>query len=255
MSRWEKLLKTLGFTDSESKLYLVALEMGEATVQELAKKANVSRVTAYAVIDSLMKSGLMSTVERGKRRLFIAESPERLTSFVQARMRQMESTLKEVETSLEELRLLQRGEKPVVKLFKGEEGIKIWQQDILSSCPKEMVEFDGNFGAMLEVYPNDPANTKFFQSITRMNIKQRLIEYVYEGRDPLPTKNEQIAVLHPDKHEKPLYCSITVFSNKVTISTLRGELIYIVIESQDVADTMMAMFNHAWKNVEDKRIS
>jgi hypothetical protein len=78
---------------------------------------------------------------------------------------------------------------------------------------------------------------------------------VYEGRDPLPTKNEQIAVIHPDKQEKSLYCSITVFSNKVTISTLRGELIYIVIESQDVADTMMAMFNHAWKNVEDKRIS
>ncbi len=53
MSRWEKLLKTLGFTDSESRVYLVSLEMGEATVQDLAKKADISRVTAYAVIDMI----------------------------------------------------------------------------------------------------------------------------------------------------------------------------------------------------------
>lgn len=256
MSRWEKLLKTLGFTDSESRLYLVSLEMGEATVQDLAKKAAISRVTAYAVIDALMKSGLMSTVQRGKRRLFIAESPERLTAFMHARMRQMESTLKEVETSLEELHLLQRGEKPVVKLFKGQEGIKIWQQDILNSRPKEMVEFDGNFDAMLDVYPNDPSNLKFFELIDKMGLKRRLIEHVHGERLPrVSSPNEEIAVIRPDPDAKPLYCSISVFGNKVSISTLRGELIYIVIESQDVADTMKAFFDHAWENVQDKRIS
>lgn len=254
MSRWEKLLKTLGFTDSESKLYLVALEMGEATVQELAKKANVSRVTAYAVIDSLMKSGLMSTVQKGKRRLFLAESPDRLTSFMRARMEQMKSTLSEVEGSLEELRLLQRGEKPVVRLFKGDEGIKVWQKDMLEARPKEVVEFDGNFDAMLKVYPTDEKSLEYFHSLDRLKIKRRLIEYTHEQR-PTSSEYEQIAVIEAKEGQKPLYASVCLFGNKVALSTLRGELIYIVIESQDIADTMRAMFDHAWENVQDKRIS
>lgn len=254
MTRWEKLLKTLGFTDSESKLYLVSLEMGEATVQELAKKANISRVTAYAVVDSLMKSGLMSTIQKGKRRLFLAESPDRLTSFMRARMEQMKSTLHEVEGSLDELRLLQRGEKPVVRLFKGEEGIKVCQQDILEARPKDYVEFDGNFDAMLEVYPTDQKAIEFFKSLDRLKIKRRLIEYAHEAK-PNASPQEEIAVIKPGAHDPRLYGAISVFGNKVGFATLRGELIYIVIESQDIADTMRAMFNHAWQNVQDKRIS
>lgn len=253
MTRWEKLLKTLGFTDSESKLYLVALEMGEATVQELAKKASVSRVTAYAVIDSLMKSGLMSSIQKGKRRLFIAESPDRLTSFMRARMEQMKSTLNEVEGSLDELRLLQRGEKPIVRFFKGEEGIKVWQKDMLEMRPKEVAEFDGNCDAMLNVYPTDKTALEYFQTLNRLRIKRRIIEYVHKA-EPHASEYEHVAVIKQKESDKPLYASISLFGNKVALSTLRGELIYIVIESQDIADTMRAMFDHAWENVQDKRI-
>lgn len=254
MSRWEKLLKTLGFTDSESKLYLVSLEMGEATVQELAKKANISRVTAYAVVDALMKSGLMSTIQKGKRRLFLAESPDRLTSFMRARMEQMNSTLHEVEGSLDELRLLQRGEKPVVRLFKGEEGIKVFQQDVLDARPKEYLEFDGNCDAMLQVYPTDQKAIDFFKTLDRMKVRRRLIEYTRTA-EPKASPYEEIAVIRPTEGEKPLFASIFVFGNKVGFATLRGELIYIAIESQDVADTMRTMFNHVWHDVEDKRIA
>lgn len=254
MTRWEKLLKTLGFTDSESKLYLVSLEMGEATVQELAKKANISRVTAYAVVDSLMKSGLMSTIQKGKRRLFLAEAPDRLTSFMRARMEQMKSTLNEVEGSLDELRLLQRGEKPIVRLFKGEEGIKVCQQDILDARPKDYVEFDGNFDAMLQVYPSDAKTIEFFKTLDRLKIKRRLVEYVHNAQ-PNASPQEEIAVVKSKPGDASLYASVSVFDNKIGFATLRGELIYIVIESQDIADMMRAMFNHVWSDVEDKRIS
>ena len=45
MTQWNNLLKTLGFTESEAKIYLISLEMGPASVQDLARKAKVSRVT------------------------------------------------------------------------------------------------------------------------------------------------------------------------------------------------------------------
>src|SRR5438552_3905136 len=70
MVHWEKLLRSLGFTESEAKIYLLSLEMGATPVQDLAKKAKVSRVTTYTVIESLMADGLMSTVQKGKKNLY-----------------------------------------------------------------------------------------------------------------------------------------------------------------------------------------
>ena len=100
MMQWNTLLKSLGFTDSEARIYLLSLETGPSSVQDLAKKAKVSRVTTYAVIESLKKHGLMSSVEKGKKTLYTAENPERLVSYVQSRMQVMQNTLREVESAI-----------------------------------------------------------------------------------------------------------------------------------------------------------
>ena len=135
MTQWKKLLKSFGFSENEANVYLTSLEMGPSSVQDLAKRAKVSRVTTYAVIGTLTKRGLMSTVEKNKKKLFIAESPERLISFVNARVNEMEGALKEVEASMHELKLIQRGEKPVVKMFEGPEALKAIQDDLLKTNP------------------------------------------------------------------------------------------------------------------------
>jgi len=46
MAQWNKLLKSLGFSDSEAIIYLTSLELGPAPVQDIAKKAGVSRVSS-----------------------------------------------------------------------------------------------------------------------------------------------------------------------------------------------------------------
>jgi sugar-specific transcriptional regulator TrmB len=251
MTSWDKLLRTLGFTESESKLYLVSLETGPATVQELSKKAKISRVTAYAAADALMRNSLMSTIQQGKKRMFSAESPERLIAFVHTRMQHMQSTLKEVEESVEELRLLQRGEKPVVKMFKGKEGIRALQNDVLQMAPKSLIEI-ANSDELFRLYPTEE-NIDFFDAIDKSQPERKIIFYSKEGsgiRKGFP--NEHIAVVknRPNK----LFADIIVYDNRVAISTLRGEIIYIMIESQDIADAMRLLFDHTWNDVKDSQI-
>lgn len=255
MASWDKLLRSLGFTESESKLYLVSLETGPATVQDLAKKAKISRVTAYAAVDALMRNSLMSTIQQEKKRLFSAESPDRLISFVQNRMQHMQSTLKEVEASVEELRLLQRGEKPVVKMFTGKEGIRALQNDLLQVAPKALDEI-ANFDEVLRLYPTE-GNQEFFNKLDKLRMKRRLIFYT-NGE-----KEKQIRGGFPDEHiavmkeagPSKFFADIQVYGNRVVMSTLRGEIIYILIESQDLADSFREVFGHMWNNVQDKRIS
>lgn len=251
MTSWEKLLRTLGFTESESKLYLISLESGPATIQDLAKKAKISRVTAYASVDALMRNGLMSTLQQGKKRMFSAESPERLIAFVHTRVRHMETTLKEVEASVDELRLLQRGEKPVVKLFTGKEGIKAIQADMLATAPKALDEF-GNMDELFRLYPTEE-HRQFFTDFDKLKPKRRLVFYTDKSELRKGFPDEHIADVKELKSH-PLYGDVMVYGNRVALSTLRGELIYILIESQDLADTFRLMFDHIWRDVQDKRI-
>jgi sugar-specific transcriptional regulator TrmB len=71
-------LAELGLAAKEADTYLAMLELGPASVQDIAKKAGINRTTTYVMIEGLKKHGLVSTFERGKKTLFSAENPEQL---------------------------------------------------------------------------------------------------------------------------------------------------------------------------------
>ena len=89
MKKWREILSSVGLTDSEQKVYLSALEAGESSVQHLAKKTKLSRVTVYSVIETLTQHGLMSSVEKGKKTYYIAEPPERLITYGEELLQKM----------------------------------------------------------------------------------------------------------------------------------------------------------------------
>lgn len=243
MTQWKKLLRSLGFSDSETTVYLASIELGQASVQDLAKAAGISRVTTYAVIESLTQQGLMSSVEKGKKKFFVAESPERLVSFVQSKVKKTEATLRELESNLGELKLLQKGEKPVVKLFEGEAGLHAIQEDIIASKPKETVEF-GNLDKFDQLKaPEDRQD--FFDAFKKLKVRRRAI-YLTNIKD-LPEKanpGHEIRVLGPGAKE--FFGDVYVYGNKIALSTLRGKLISVLIESEDLAETFRAFFESAW---------
>lgn len=240
MTQWEKLLKSLGFTESESKIYLLSLEAGPAAVQDLAKKAKVSRVTTYAVIEQLMKDGLMSTVQKGKKQLYVAESPERLLSFVHSRVKTMEATLREIESSLPDLKLLQRGEKPIVKLLEGIEGLRALQADVIQTAPKHIDEF-ANLETVLAVF-SDEELRPFKQELKRMNVTGRFLytgNKTHTGRNADEVRKIKSGVIMFDG-------DIVIYKNKTAFSTFHGKLITVIIESDVIAQTVKSLFDMAW---------
>ncbi|MCD6418864.1 hypothetical protein J7M00_08800 [bacterium] len=70
-----EILQYLGFSENESKLYLALLELGEGTVDEIIKIANVRRPTAYKVLRELVDKGLLAEIT-GKPTLFRILPPE-----------------------------------------------------------------------------------------------------------------------------------------------------------------------------------
>ena len=119
-----KELQDFGLSEKEAHVYLAALEIGRATADQLAKHSKIVRSTTYVQLDSLMKMGLMSTYEEGKKTYFAPESPELLKRLLLKQKEEMNT--KEQELSALLPALLQQfegaGERPVVRFFSSKEG-------------------------------------------------------------------------------------------------------------------------------------
>ncbi len=237
--QWNALLKTLGFSDSEAKIYLLTLEMGPSTVQDIARKAGVSRVTTYAAIESLSERGLVSSVQKGKKKLFAAESPERLVSFVHSRVKQMESTLHDVESLIGDLKLLQRGEKPVVKLFEGKEGLKAIQDDILQTNPRVIFEMS-NHDALYSLFSKDDF-APYRKELEKRHIHSEGIG-IYSH--PLVSRPD-VKVQQVSEKEFPFFGNVTIYDDKVALTTFHGKNISVLIENAVIGQTLKALFRLA----------
>ncbi len=247
MMQWNTLLKSLGFTDSEAKIYLLSLELGPSSVQDIAKKAKVSRVTTYAVIESLAKHGLMSSVEKGKKTLYAAESPDRLVSFMHTKMKEMENTLREVQSAINELKLVQRGDRPVVRLFEGKEGLKAIHDDILKADPDIIYELN-NEDAMFSTFARD----ELMSYATQLDKQKTVHEALVLSSKHLKSR-EHAKLIQLPMAEFAFFGNVTVYANRVALTTFQGKNISVLIESEILAQSMKELFKLAYQGAEKYR--
>src|SRR5688572_25102021 len=86
-----KELEKIGLSENEAKVYLAGLELGSSTAQMIAAKATVSRPTTYIMIESLIKRGLMSSFQKGKKRMFVSGKPRQLLYILEQQKKAIEN--------------------------------------------------------------------------------------------------------------------------------------------------------------------
>lgn len=140
-------LRKLGLKENEVELYLAGLELGPSAVQVLAKKAGVTRPTAYEIIGHLKEKGLFAETKQGKKRLFFAQSPEKILGILRLQKRELEEKEREfirIIASLESKYALKEGG---IKLFRGREALEVLREQLLFTPAKEIMVFFSETGA------------------------------------------------------------------------------------------------------------
>ncbi|MDP2656560.1 MAG: helix-turn-helix domain-containing protein [bacterium] len=56
----QEILKQLGFSDKEAKIYLAILHAGKTTPTQIAKETGINRTTVYSVASDLIKKGIIA---------------------------------------------------------------------------------------------------------------------------------------------------------------------------------------------------
>lgn len=238
----QKLLADVGLLPSESKVYLSALELGPSTVQLVAGKAKISRTAAYEAIELLQKRGLMSSSLSGKKRLYIAEDPHRIVSYLKGEQQKFASTLSDIEAMIGTLHLMSGGIKPAVKVYEGEEALPAYFDQLAKANPSTMYEISN----LDDVYAH--LNTETIQAsrkaVSWKNIKTLRLLHRGEIRNRR-TDVEYCQLL--DSYGE-FHGDISIYGDFVSLMTFIGRPVVVILESKAVADTMRTLFNAAWSS-------
>lgn len=241
-------LQQIGLSDKEAKVYFASLELGSNTASEISKKAGVNRPTTYTIIEKLIKKGLMSTFEKGKKTLFQVEDPKQLLRLLKEQEENTKIKGEEFKRYLPELETLFNlaEEKPKVRYFEGKEGIISIREDYLKAKNKNIIGF----------YTKDDEKAVFSEKEREESYLRRIrrgikFKLIYTSKDG-PSKTRRLLIqsrfVPYDKFR--LSSSVFIYDNKIAVVALRGKLMGIIIENKEIAETLKSIFNLAWEGTE-----
>lgn len=239
-------LQKIGLSENEAGVYLALLELGSSTAAQIAQKARVNRATTYVQIETLIRMGLVSTFEKGKKTYFRAEDPEYLKKVIErekATVVEREQKLTDIMPELEKL-FLTASERPRVRFFEGKEGLLTIVKDFLKTKDRA-IEAVASLDNILDIFP---AHLKDYSSQrVKKGIRSKFIYTSSQGAILAQSDAEMLResrFVPPEKF--PFTCDITIYEHKVAISSLRDRPFGIIIESKEVADSLRALFYLAW---------
>lgn len=233
-----KALHSLGLSENEAKIYLAGLAMGPSTAQHLAAKAIVTRPTTYIVIESLTKQGLMSSVQRGKKKLFVAGKPAELVRIVEQKKRETvenESALKKIVALLDDAG--GAGIKVPLVVYEGDDAMGAVRDDLAAGS-----------GDVLVLSPNDATlDSESPTSITARG-KGRKVKSLYAvekgGKAANKGDRAERRVLPIEKF--PVKSEVIVAGDKAYISNPDSRRFAIHIQDRLVVETLRGMFVALW---------
>jgi len=235
----EQALEQWGLSTKEIKVYLAGLELGAVAVQDIAKKTGIERTNVYSILERLIHQGLFTETEKAGKKYFIAESPEKLILKLKERQ-------KDIETVLPELKSIYNlmPNKPKVRFYEGEEGIRALYDDTLES--------DGAILAFTAWDKLVAAMPRFWDDYVKRRVergihiravgpKSKEAEY-YRNRG-----KQDLRDLRYTPEGFNFSTEVNIYNNKVAVMTFGKERIGILIESKEIANTWKVAFEIIWR--------
>lgn len=236
-------LEQFGLNQKEAKVYLAALGLGVASVQSIAKKADIHRVTVYDILETLISKGLIQTTATGKKRQFQAVEPEKILQS----LKDKENIFAEL---LPELKAMQdKGQtKPKVMYFEGREAF--WQayQDRIRHMPelKENLMY-GSSEKLLNTFPE--GYRRFTKERLAKGIRAKIIvERSSSGLKESQAGGQELREVKFWPAGMSLNASNIIYGNRVMIISWESMLL-VIIEDKNYAENQRKIFNLLWQQL------
>lgn len=238
-----KLRQSLGITLNEAKVYLAALELGHASMTQIAKKARMARTSAYSVVEHLLERGFLMEYQQGKKVHYVATPPEKLVH----KLHEQEEKMQRLVPLLQKLNEKRRVE-PRIRVITGDEGVREVLREILAEKRP--------FRAMTAVTDMRIRLEDEFDDFIKQRAKQRLKVHLLTNRSSYTQKmkaqdGNALRVTRFLPTEKEIHTATYIFGNKVAMIGIQDEPpVSVIIEDPSIAKTHELTFDLLWRIAE-----
>jgi sugar-specific transcriptional regulator TrmB len=241
------ILAQLGLTGKRADIYLAALELGSATVLEIAKKAALKRTTCYDVLLDLETKGFVFETVKGKKRLFLAENPEKIQKMLQ----QKESLFSEILPQLKSIYNI-TGTKPKIRFYEGKNGLREVYADTLN--------YSGEILCFASEHVVNVLGMDWTEEYLKMRIKKGIhvrniapgteLTRSFTNQDQAHLRSSKL--VNPKKY--PFSIEINIYGHQKVALMSSKEETGIIIEGQEIHNTLKLIFELLWDTLPEIKV-
>ena len=243
------ILNEIGLSESEKKVYLALLSLGDSTRGDIVNKSNVSGSKVYELLEKLQDKGLVSIYIKDNVKHFKSTNPKQILNFLEKKKEKLIDLEKQANLFLPTL-LAQYGSSKKdqeVELLNGLKGLEIMFREQVDLLKKDDVCYviGGTKGSGEETIQN------FFEKIHLMREKKQIkTKMLFNIKQRATTKKLYSSKNYPHtstkylEHTSPV--AINVFKDRTIIIIFGEEITSIYIKSIDVANSFMEYFKILW---------
>ncbi|MBU1164393.1 hypothetical protein KKA15_02420 [Patescibacteria group bacterium] len=237
----ETILQQFGLNDKETNVYLAALTLGTCSITQLSKRAGLKRPTTYLIIEELLKKNLLISIPSGTITHYKAEKPSKLIEYLEEKKEKIKDILPDLES------IYQKSSKqPKVRFYEGKDRLtKMYEEVFRSKEIWSMFSFDNYSDVFTE-----KENRHLFNILNRQGgIIYDLMQESKKAREYAQKKYRTgLSETKFLPRSFKIATDILVFDNKTTMVSLNN-LMGVIIEDKDIADTHKTMIQHLWNNI------
>lgn len=236
----QDVLTNIGLTKKESKVYLAALELGKSPASDIATRAKLNRVSTYDILERLIERNYVSISTKDRIALFTAVEPDAIRMDVRKKYLDFKEALPELR------RLHGSTYIPRIRYHEGIEGVKKIYADTLTAKTE------------LLNYADSKSIREYWPSYDEDYVAERVKRRIYlRGIAPLDEYGKKVAHENGRKHREIRLVrgstfgfsnEINIYDDKVSIVSFgKNEVVGMIIESPEIANTQRAIFMMAWE--------
>ena len=246
MNTIDKLIE-YGLNKSEALVYLDVISHPDSSAFAIFKRLKLPKTSIYNILENLQERRLIESWKKNNILHFSAGSPKRLLFEVKTKEELLQTLIPDL-INLSSNHI----ESDSVKMYEGEEGLKIVMHDELEYCAKN------NINSMLAAATDSFSSTipkfldKYIKEREKANIfVKMLIPKVGLVSDELKTNNFRETRFLPKNFMLP--GTINIYGDRVDLFSIRdGKINSIVINSKTYTDLLRNFFLLVWDNTGEK---
>jgi len=236
-------LQSYDFTERESKIYLAALELWNAIVSSIARKAGEHRVSTYSILKDLKSRGISQEITKNWVKYYSVISPEEL-------LKKQKEKYQKLEAAIPELMAL-------TNLYNNKPKIYYYDTlDLVMSLFKEIVDAWDALDSPFKTFVGTQNIDSKFEDFFAWEFKNYRQKQKHPTQAILFDKDSKYSHYHLDNYETcivgdqifDISNEIVLYGWKVAILSYNTDEIYaLVIESESLYKFFNSMFSYIWK--------